>query len=177
MAINIEQFGNEYKPHRGLRFFPLGNDLVPVTHVEKNKACQIYGYCIRDFSGHWWVFDVRELPDFNISVFENLPCWLDQRNYVAIYLTTQNLKDFSFFKFSEFIIPEPLKHKATRIRNGKYMYRGFVLEKDPDRQGQGWTASKTPDKVGPCWSFERLKFQVDRFLLNVNPVRATSPTT
>lgn len=172
MAINIEQFGKGYKPHRGRRFFPIGETMIPVTHVEKEKACQIYGYCIQDLSGNWWVFDVREMPHFDIPVFENLPCWLDQLNYVAIYLTTQNIKDFSFFNLSEFIIPEPITNKATRIRNGKYMYRGFVLEKHPVKQE--WTASKTPAKVGPCWSFERLKFQVDRFLLNVNPAQATT---
>lgn len=42
------------------------------------------------------------------------------------------------------------------------MYRGFVLEKERDRQA--WNASRTPDKVGPCYSFERLKYQVDLFL-------------
>lgn len=55
-----------------------------------------------------------------------------------------------------------MKHKAKRIRNGKYMYRGFILEKEMNKQA--WTASKTPEKVGPCWSLERLKYQVDLFL-------------
>ena len=173
MAINIEQFGKDHKPHRGRSFFTVGNNsMIPVTHLQKGAACQIYWYCIQDISDNWWCFDVRELPNFKIEVFDKIPFCLDRREFVAQYLNSQKLTDFSFFNFSEFIIPENIKNKATRIRNGKYMYRGFVLEKHPDKQE--WTASKTPDKVGPCWSFERLKYQVDRFLLNLHPASATT---
>ena len=56
--------------------------------------------------------------------------------------------------------------KAKRIRNGKYIYRGFSLEKEDGRQS--WLATKESYKVGPCYSFERLKYQVDLFILRNN---------
>lgn len=166
MAFNIEQFGKDYKPHREVSFFTIGTvSLVPVTHLEKGKSCQIYWYCVRDFRERWWVFDVRELPNFEIEVYDKIPFWIYRRDFVAKYLNSQKMTDFSFFKFSKFVIPDAIKNKATRIRNGKYMYRGFVLEKALNKQE--WTASNTHETVGPCYSFERLKFQVDRFLMNI----------
>lgn len=56
--------------------------------------------------------------------------------------------------------------KAQRIRNGKYIYRNFILEKEDGRQS--WLATKESYKVGPCYSFDRLKYQVDLFIKKNN---------
>lgn len=99
MAIELKQFGKEYRPNKGKSYFTMaaGKEPVPVTHVEKNKACQLYWYCVQKPDLSWLAFDVRELPNFDISEFEAVKFWLMKRFYVADYLQNQNIQGFSFF--------------------------------------------------------------------------------
>ena len=98
LSVPIKKLGKDHKPHRGYSYFIIGDrHTIPVTHVEKDNACQLYWYCVQLFDGTWLAFDVRTLPNFDMPNFEATPSWLGKRQYVAEYLNSRNMPDLSFF--------------------------------------------------------------------------------
>lgn len=99
MAISLIELGKEYRPHRGKSFFTMGrrHRLVPVTHLEKHKVCELYWYCVQKWDDNWIAFDVRGLPNFDVLAFKAIIYWIEQREFVAKYLDNQNIQDYSFF--------------------------------------------------------------------------------
>ncbi len=55
-----------------------------------------------------------------------------------------------------------MKHSAKRIRNGKYMYRGFVLKRGSELNA--WFAVNGGKEPLMHFTFELIKRRVDQFL-------------
>jgi hypothetical protein len=97
MSNPIKIFGKEYSVGKCYKYFKVGNSLVPVANFRKNKSSQIYGFCFQKFDDSWHVFDIRYLPNFDMDSMKKISYLEGKLEFVAAYLDSQNITDFSFF--------------------------------------------------------------------------------
>lgn len=100
MAFLLEDLGGEYTVHSGRDYamFPIDNKPYgfPVSHLEKNGERQDYFFCAGfDSEERWIVFDVHELPDFDLEIYEKIRYFSHKRAFVAEFLQKNKL-DFDF---------------------------------------------------------------------------------